>query len=1056
MNQFTRIMIFLFVVTSAASALPLRYGFVLSDEATVYADSSLDAEVLETLQMTDYRYVAGEAVDDEYNFNFNGWAKILTADSTWGWIDYQNLLISSMLSVFVAKDQPLYDQYGPGAVPIDSVYLDMQIQIYDGLVINNEYWFKVKYYNKMYWYKSKDSVQNYNFWGHMFAACEYLLYGHSSSAREGFLEHPDIRYWYDEAEQFALQLKSMVDPYAGVFILPINETESCWVEYGAGALLNYQLARIYKTEERWQDAINILEESVLKYPHQQIVYYKAGPSACLDMARIYRDKLDDEEKALEKCHFVIQEYHQCKMQGREGYYYADVAAADYIYDLIYMKSPEYIQEQINQIARETFNPSVRMIARKLAVLKYAMEGKLRSVGNVAYNAVLDYPDERIHLYIKDQRNISSEVVELMFSIYQDSLMYDECIYWADKIIKEASHYPVAGFCAFKKAELLDYFNPDIKYVKDLYKAAVDSFPEFWFTSMVSDVGYNIYMPNLRYNVLNEYVDVNVTATVLLDSTLVYQIPYDSTTVMGVFSKDDVVTRLSTDLQMIDYHDHIYVRNQEHAKILLPDSTVGWVLSRNLFVENLEYSMTDRNAKTWRMSKGDSENNLYFSGPDIIDPVISGNVFNQSFSDIRFYDMNDDGVLDFVFQGVNDTVITIINGTTHKSISTIRSNVRESFPVVANERIIYKRAEYNRNTGEYDYNLKCSGIYERKEPWELECLELGAPVVKDSSIYYISADSSIACANTSNGTILWRFENSGDTPVALAVNNKALVISNKRSIQAINPKTGEKIWSKNTSESLDEQIPVLDNDNLYCMIDKKTFAAIDLENGELEWTSSNGNSSYFNFQPIVTPDYIVYMQYKDAYIVLDKYTGKRIYSNLFDKIVDSYCVGGNTIYVQFKSKNDFYDPNFEPNLYAFNLTTGKEQWRRYFSNDAHIVYQAGKLFISGESGVVIVEDGETLKAPADKGFTLYPNYPNPFNMRTVIQYVLYKDSQVNVDVFNILGQKVASIVDEKQLKGVYQASWNGRTETGQPVSSGVYLCRINVGGEVETRTMMLLK
>ncbi len=100
--------------------------------------------------------------------------------------------------------------------------------------------------------------------------------------------------------------------------------------------------------------------------------------------------------------------------------------------------------------------------------------------------------------------------------------------------------------------------------------------------------------------------------------------------------------------------------------------------------------------------------------------------------------------------------------------------------------------------------------------------------------------------------------------------------------------------------------------------------------------------------------------------------------------------------------------------------------------------------------------ETDYAQSSSDFTLQDCYPNPFNMNTVISYTLHRDMHVKVDVYNVLGQKIVSLVDENQVKGKYQTLWDGCTDTGQPVGSGVYLCRIAVAGEVETRTMMLLK
>ncbi|MEW6049537.1 MAG: CHAP domain-containing protein [Candidatus Zixiibacteriota bacterium] len=85
------------------------------------------------------------------------------------------------------------------------------------------------------------------------------------------------------------------------------------------------------------------------------------------------------------------------------------------------------------------------------------------------------------------------------------------------------------------------------------------------------------------------------------------------------------------------------------------------------------------------------------------------------------------------------------------------------------------------------------------------------------------------------------------------------------------------------------------------------------------------------------------------------------------------------------------------------------------------------------------------------FALNQNYPNPFNPVTVIAYSLPAATHVTLDVFNILGQKVATLVDAAQPAGDHQVTWDASAN-----SSGVYLYRITMGDAVETKKMLLLK
>jgi hypothetical protein len=91
----------------------------------------------------------------------------------------------------------------------------------------------------------------------------------------------------------------------------------------------------------------------------------------------------------------------------------------------------------------------------------------------------------------------------------------------------------------------------------------------------------------------------------------------------------------------------------------------------------------------------------------------------------------------------------------------------------------------------------------------------------------------------------------------------------------------------------------------------------------------------------------------------------------------------------------------------------------------------------------------LVQPAE--FSLYQNFPNPFNPVTAIGYQLSAVSHVELSVFDLLGQRVATLVNEKQNAGSYQVEWDGRRFAG-----GVYYYRIKVGAFVDIKKMVLIK
>jgi len=90
------------------------------------------------------------------------------------------------------------------------------------------------------------------------------------------------------------------------------------------------------------------------------------------------------------------------------------------------------------------------------------------------------------------------------------------------------------------------------------------------------------------------------------------------------------------------------------------------------------------------------------------------------------------------------------------------------------------------------------------------------------------------------------------------------------------------------------------------------------------------------------------------------------------------------------------------------------------------------------------------------FELRQNYPNPFNPGTEIEYTLRKSGKVILEIYNLLGQKVRTLVREHQSPGFYHLTWDGKNERGEKVSSGIYFYRLEMNGAFQTKRMVLLK
>jgi len=103
----------------------------------------------------------------------------------------------------------------------------------------------------------------------------------------------------------------------------------------------------------------------------------------------------------------------------------------------------------------------------------------------------------------------------------------------------------------------------------------------------------------------------------------------------------------------------------------------------------------------------------------------------------------------------------------------------------------------------------------------------------------------------------------------------------------------------------------------------------------------------------------------------------------------------------------------------------------------------------ESGYVYLAKSDPASLPGV--YSLDQNHPNPFNPVTTISFALPEPAYVTLSIYNILGEKMATVVDGNLDAGYHTAEWNGSN-----VASGIYLYRIETANFVDTKKMVLLK
>lgn len=111
----------------------------------------------------------------------------------------------------------------------------------------------------------------------------------------------------------------------------------------------------------------------------------------------------------------------------------------------------------------------------------------------------------------------------------------------------------------------------------------------------------------------------------------------------------------------------------------------------------------------------------------------------------------------------------------------------------------------------------------------------------------------------------------------------------------------------------------------------------------------------------------------------------------------------------------------------------------------------------QNGVLLLKgSGQTKQGSIPNKMLLSQNYPNPFNPETQINFAVPNFAPVKIEIFNVLGQRIKTLVNGEYQAGNYRVTWDGTNQNGEKVSSGIYLYRLQVGAETVSKKMILTK
>ncbi|KAA3660639.1 MAG: T9SS C-terminal target domain-containing protein, partial [Calditrichaeota bacterium] len=174
--------------------------------------------------------------------------------------------------------------------------------------------------------------------------------------------------------------------------------------------------------------------------------------------------------------------------------------------------------------------------------------------------------------------------------------------------------------------------------------------------------------------------------------------------------------------------------------------------------------------------------------------------------------------------------------------------------------------------------------------------------------------------------------------------------------------------------------------------------------------------------------------------------------------------GDSLYYQVmvSIREDFSDTLMISNTGTtlYRIPAGLQRSMQYFWQ-VTAIDQAGEksicksIFSFTTSGVATDVDGR-ISGLIPTEFALSQNYPNPFNPETRMEIQLPQNSHIRVMIFNMLGQRVTTLLDERKQAGYYELLWNGQNDAGQRMSSGIYIVSMQAEGFSFNRKMALVQ
>ena len=245
------------------------------------------------------------------------------------------------------------------------------------------------------------------------------------------------------------------------------------------------------------------------------------------------------------------------------------------------------------------------------------------------------------------------------------------------------------------------------------------------------------------------------------------------------------------------------------------------------------------------------------------------------------------------------------------------------------------------------------------------------------------------------------------------------------------------------------------------IDDQEFEFIELQNtgsSELDLSLCQfiaGIDYVFPVNTLLQPgEYLVLASNRDCFQVRYEFLPFDVYNGHFDNGGERIVLanaGGDTL-ISFRYNDKSLWPE-DADGKGYSLILQKTSKPPDYNNAAN---WRTSYRLHGSPGYSDTAYFENSRHSLPSEFALQQNYPNPFNSQTQIDYQIPQAANVNISVYNIIGQLVATLVDEVKSPGRYSVNWNSRDQNGSQVSSGIYMARMVSNNYSATIKLILLK